>query len=172
MLVLGRVHQRFVTEFLLDLEMVVVTRVEVEDAPIEFHDMGGHPIQEVAVVADEHEAAGPFEQELLEPEEALQIQVVGRLVQEQQVRPLHEQTSQGHPHAPSSGELPDRPLEIVVPKGHAPQDRLSAGLKGIAVGGFEGRLQARPSRQAAARVVVGGVGSRRRMRRRCVRRGP
>ena len=42
---------------------------------------------------------------LLEPHARLKIQVIGRLVKEQQVRPDEERARKGHTHAPTSREI-------------------------------------------------------------------
>ena len=109
LLVLGGVDQSLVALPLLLLEVVVVARVEVDDAPVEIGDVGDHPVEEVAVVADDHQRARPGEQELLQPDEALEVEMVGGLVHEQQIGLLEQQPRQRHPHPPAPGQLGDRP---------------------------------------------------------------
>ena len=58
LLVLGGVDQGLVALPLLLLVVVVVAGVEVDDAPVEVGDVGDHPVEEVAVVADD-DAARP-----------------------------------------------------------------------------------------------------------------
>ena len=57
LLVLGGVDQSLVALALLLLEVVVVTRVEVDDASVEVGDVRDHAVEEVAVVADDDEGA-------------------------------------------------------------------------------------------------------------------
>ena len=115
LLVLGRVDQGLVALLLLLLEVVVVAGVEVDDAPVEVGDVRDHAVEEVAVVADDDQGARPGQQELLQPEQALEVEVVGGLVHEQQVGLLEQQPGQGHPHAPAAGELGDGPVEVGRP---------------------------------------------------------
>ena len=138
---LAALHERLVALALLHLEVVVVARVEVDDAAVEVGDMRGHAVEEVAVVADDHEGAGPAQQELLQPEEALQVEMVGGLVHEQQVRLLEQQTGECDPHAPAPGQLHDGPLEVLLAEAHAAQDGLRPGLEFVPLRVLEGRLQ-------------------------------
>src|SRR5664280_678296 len=48
-------------------------------------DVRRHPVEEPAVVRDDHGATGELQQRVLERSERLDIQVVGRLVEQQQV---------------------------------------------------------------------------------------
>ena len=89
-----------------------------------------------------------LEQELLQPDEALEVQVVGGLVHEQQVGLLQQQAGQGHPHAPAPGQLGDGPVEVGLLEAHAAQDGLRPGLELVAVGALEGRLEGAQSRAA------------------------
>ncbi len=47
--------------------------------------MRGNAVEEPAVVADDHGAAGEIEQRVLERAQRVDVQVVGRLVEQQQV---------------------------------------------------------------------------------------
>ncbi len=52
---------------------------------LEGEDVGGDAVEEPAVVADDHGAAGEILQRLLERAQRLDVEVVGRLVEQQQV---------------------------------------------------------------------------------------
>ena len=54
-------------------------------APVELDDAGGEPPEEHPVVRDEDERAAVAEQELLEPADRLDVEVVGRLVEQEDV---------------------------------------------------------------------------------------
>ena len=51
-------------------------------------------------------------QVLLEPVARLEIEMVGRLVEQQQVRLAEQQLGQRDPHLPAAGERLGRPLEV------------------------------------------------------------
>ena len=112
------------------------------------------PIEEPAVVADDHRAAGERQQRLLERAQRVDVEVVGRLVEQQQVRAALEQLRQvdaialaarqrpdlallvaplevepGHVGARRDGALAE--LDLVVPAGDLFPDRL-VGAKRVA----------------------------------------
>ena len=62
-------------------------------------------VEEVAVVRDEHHRAGVVGQVLLEPVARRQVEVVRRLVHQQQVRPRQQQLGERDAHLPAAREL-------------------------------------------------------------------
>ena len=72
--------------FLLAQERRVVARPRREAAAIELDDPRGQPLEERAVVGDEEHRAGVVGQERLEPVDGVDVEVVGRLVEQQQRR--------------------------------------------------------------------------------------
>ena len=65
-------------------------------AAVELEDPAGDVVEEVAVVGDGHDRAGIVLEEALEPRDALRVEVVGRLVEQQQVGLLEEQAAERH----------------------------------------------------------------------------
>ena len=82
----------------------VVALVGVELPAVHLADPLGHVVEEVAVVRDGHDGTGIGMEELLEPEDRLRVEVVGRLVEEQQVGSLEKQAAQRHAATLASGE--------------------------------------------------------------------
>ena len=76
-------------------------------AAVEFEDPLGDVVQEVAVVGDRDDGARIAAQMLLEPLHALGVEVVGRLVQQQQVRTLQQQPAQRNSAAFAAGQRGD-----------------------------------------------------------------
>ena len=70
------------------LEPIPVTRIFIRALPRQ--DMRGDAVEEHAVVADDHGATGELKQRGLQGGQGLDVQVVGRLVQKQQVATLLE----------------------------------------------------------------------------------
>src|SRR5690606_21743355 len=62
------------------LEVVVAAGVEREPAAVEVEDGARRPVQEVAVMADDQDRVRVALEVALEPERALEVEVVGRLV--------------------------------------------------------------------------------------------
>ena len=77
-------------------------------------------IDEIAIVAHEQDGAGPLLQMAFEPRHAVDIEMVGGLVEQQYVGFGEQQPGQRDPHAPSTGELPHRSLAIT---GSEPETR-------------------------------------------------
>src|SRR5262249_23081910 len=74
-----------------------VALVGVGVAGVELEDPLGHVVKEVPVVGDRDDGAGVLLQVLLQPLHALGVQVVGGLVEEQQVRLGQQQAAQRDP---------------------------------------------------------------------------
>ena len=158
----------------LDEKMIVVAGVDGDGAPDQVGDRRHHPVQEVPVVRDEHHAAVVGGEEALQPPEGLEIQVIGRLVEQQEVRPEQEQACQRRPHAPSTGELRERTMDLLRLEPEPAEDHLGLGLEAIPAQGFEavldlaipleqgpGRPRVRPCRRPAARAGPRGARPRR-----------
>ena len=85
---------------------------------------------------DDHERGAAGEQVLGEPADALDVEVVGGLVEDQEVEVLHERRAQGDPLALAAREPVDRGVEAPVAAGtEALDDRAAAGVRGPLVVG-------------------------------------
>ena len=77
-------------------------------------------------MADHDQRAGVALQPGLEPDEGVEVQVVGRLVEQQQVGRAHQRPRELQAHAPAAGEAVDRRVELVAREAQAQQQRLRA----------------------------------------------
>ena len=100
-------------------------------APVELDDAGGDGVDEVAVVADEEEGAGPGRQVLFEPGDGVDVEVVRRLVEDEDVGLGQQQSGEGHPHPPATGQLADRPVVGIGREAESVQDAMGLGLQGV-----------------------------------------
>ena len=80
----------------------VAAVVDVGGPAVELEDPGRHPVEHVAVVGDEDEAAGEGGEPLLQPRDRVEVEVVGRLVEHEQVAlgavtERHQRPGEGHP---------------------------------------------------------------------------
>jgi hypothetical protein len=91
-------------------EGVVAARVHGQPVLIEMDDALGHAVQQIAVVADQEQGLGIAPQIVLEPEARLQIEMVGRLVQQQEIGLGEQHRGERHPHAPAAGKAGERLL--------------------------------------------------------------
>ena len=97
----GRLLLALVQGALLLIEFVVA-RIAVELAAVDFDDLGDDAVHEFAVMRGHHQHALVVLQELFEPDQALEIEVVRGLVEQHGVR-LHQQDAgQRHAHLPAA----------------------------------------------------------------------
>jgi hypothetical protein len=84
--------------------VVVVAGVAVERAVAQLEDAGAEGVEERAVVGDDDQAAGVAREVVLKPEQRLEIEVVGRLVEQQQRGLGDEQAGEMGAHDPAAGK--------------------------------------------------------------------
>ena len=87
------------------LEAVVVAAIGDQLEVFQVHDPFGDPVQQVAVVGDQQQGAGIGSEVAFEPERRLQVEMIGRLVQQQEIGLGKQQRRQGDAHAPAAREL-------------------------------------------------------------------
>ena len=72
----------------------IIALVRDAAAAVELEDPARDLVEEIAVVSDGHDGAGVVFQEALQPGHQLGVEMVGRLVEQQQVGPLQEEPAQ------------------------------------------------------------------------------
>ena len=100
----------------------VVPAVELRFAALNLNDPGDHPVQEVAVVGDGQHRAPEAPDILLQPLRGVEVQVVRRLVQQQNVRVLQDEPPQVHPGLLPAGEAVEELLPLLLGNGEAVGD--------------------------------------------------
>ena len=151
-LVLGLRRAQRAARLPLDEVVVVVARVHRDAVGPELHDRRHHPIEEVAVVRDDDHGAVVRRQVALEPGERLEVEVVRRLVEQEERRAQEEQPRERGAHAPPPGQLGERSRELLLPEAEAAEDHPGRGLEAIAAERLEGVLEvAVPRGQRVAR---------------------
>ena len=96
---------------LLRLERLVgseVAGVAAQQAAVELDDAGADVVQEGAVVRDQHDAALEVLEQVFQPGDGVEVQVVGRLVEEEHVGAGHQGAGQGHALFHAAREAGDR----------------------------------------------------------------
>ena len=125
----------------LVLEARIVARVAPQPAVVDVHDYVHDAIEEVAVVRDDEERAAVALQPLLDPQYRVEIEVIGGLVEEQQVGRAHERLREVQPHAPAAGEARHRLVHLLVGETQAVQELLGARARRIGVRVVERGMQ-------------------------------
>ena len=92
----------------------------------------GQLIEKIAVVRNHEDGAGILAQVFLEPLQGFQVQMVGRLVQHQQVRLLHQQAGQVRAHHPAAAHLAQGPMEILFAETQAGENLFGLRLQLVA----------------------------------------
>ena len=109
----------------------VVAGVRRELAAVDLDDLRDEAVQKLAIVGRHHERAFELAKEPLEPDDRLDVEVVGRLVEEERVG-LHEQDARERDaHLPAAGELADVALDHLVAKAEPRQDLARPRLEGV-----------------------------------------
>ena len=106
------------TETLVALDLVVgEVALEPADLGVAFEreHVGGDAVEEPPIVADHHRAAREREQRVLERAHGVDVEVVGRLVEQQHVAALGEHLGEVDAVALTTGELADRLLLVASP---------------------------------------------------------
>ncbi len=117
----------------------VVALVGVEPAAVDLGDPLGDVVEEVPVVGDGEDGAGVVRQVLLEPEHALGVEVVGGLVEQQQVGLGQQQLAQRDAAALTTGEDGDVGVRRRAAQGV--HRLLELGVEVPGVGGVDGLLE-------------------------------
>ncbi len=99
---------------------------------------------------DDHVRVGIAGQVLLKPVAGFEIEVVGGLVEQQQVRPLEQELGKREAHLPAAGKFFSLTLPVVAVKAESAKNRADLGFERVAVAGHEFVFQ--------LLVAVGDVG--------------
>ena len=89
----------------LFLERRIGALVERQLAAIEMQDLVDRGVEQVAVMADDDHGARIIRQMVFQPQRAFEIEIVGRLVEQQQIGRGEQRRRERDPHPPAAGEF-------------------------------------------------------------------
>ncbi len=118
-------------------EIVVAAGIEIELALAQMQDGVDRIVEQLAVVADDQGGIRIFLQPRFEPQRAFEIEIVGRLVEQQKLGLGEQSRRERHAHAPAAGKFRHRPRQIVVGETEAAQDFRGAGGRAIGIDGVQ-----------------------------------
>ncbi len=101
-------------------------------AAIQMQDPCDRGVQEGQVVADDDESPLVRPEELHQPRLRVHVEVVRRLVQQEEIRAAEQDPAQLQPPALSTGKGPDRQMQPALGQADARRDRRGFGLRLIA----------------------------------------
>ncbi|MCY1354510.1 hypothetical protein D9M69_408900 [compost metagenome] len=133
------------------LEGRIAAAVEGQLALLEVRHVIDHTVEEIAVVGDQQEGAGVAFQPVLEPEDGVQVEVVGRLVEQQQLGRAHQRLGQVQAHPPAAGEVADAAVHLVAGEAETGQQLARTGVRRVAVGTVQLNVQTGDSGAVVAR---------------------
>ncbi len=83
-------------------ERVIGSLVKGQFAILKMQDRSNGAVQQAAVMADDDYGVGIFCQIAFQPNRPFKVQIVGRFIQQQQIRLCKQYCGQGHAHPPST----------------------------------------------------------------------
>ena len=100
-------------------EELAVAPVGLEESlridAVELEHASGHVLEEVAVVAHHEDGARPVGEDFLQPEDAIDVEMVGRLVHQQDVRLARQLARDREALPPAAGQRADRRAAVGEP---------------------------------------------------------
>ena len=143
LLALDRAPERELARRLLLAPGVPRALEELRAAGLELEHRGADRLEEPAVVGDEHDGGVERLQVALEPLERGDVEVVGRLVEQQQVGVARERAGERRARELAAGERRERAVEVLVAEAEAVQRRVDLVAPAVAAGVLEPRLGGR-----------------------------
>ncbi len=98
-------------------------------------------VDEVTVMGNHHQCALITAQPALQPEHGIQVQVVGRLIQQQDIRGCHQRPGQIEPDAPAAGKIYNGLFQVVGGETQTQQQLFRPAGCAVTVDGFQGLVQ-------------------------------
>ena len=136
--------------------VVVIALVQRNPVGLDSQNPGCHLVEKSPVVGGDEHTAPEGGQVLLEPQVSFQVQVVGRLVQQEHIGLAEEKPGQGGPHCPAAAELADGTGKIGLLESQPGEYRFGLVIPVIAAGGFQGRIQ--PAQTPEKFILNIGIG--------------
>src|ERR1035437_10167002 len=137
----------------LALVEIVVAGVGDDLAGIDLGDFGDDAVHELAVVRGHQQRTGVTLEELLQPDDGLDVEVVGGFVHEQHVGAAEEDAGEGDAHLPAAGERADVAIDLVVLEAEPVQHLARLRLKLVAAEMFVGLLHLAEARDDAVHAA-------------------
>ena len=119
----------------LPLEIIIAAGIQRDLAAFEVEDIVHHIVEQVPLVADDHDGGAIGFQEVFQPHGGFKIKVVRRLVEQQQIGLGEQQRGQRDAHPPAAGVTVQRAVLRCFIKAEADQDAAGARRRRIGIDG-------------------------------------
>ena len=118
----------FLHEVLVEVSLIAV-KLPVTD----LEDAAADRVEKLTVVGNRKDGAGKFFDLFLKPAQGLEVEVIGRFVEHQEIGFHDQQTGQVGPHDPPSAQGAGGLVEVLRMEGQAGKDFFGLGLEGETV---------------------------------------
>ena len=126
------------TAFLTENKVLRIVHLIVIDASHgHFDGTGGDAIDKLTVVTDDDDRLGTVNQEIFQPLDGLDVEVIGRLVEQEHIGILKQELRQLDTHTPTATELAGRFVEVFAQETQTEQGLLHIFLEVSEVDGIE-----------------------------------
>ncbi len=132
----------------LHFEGAVVARVEGQPRLVEVRHVRHGRVEEVTVVRNQEQRAAVVRKPALDPHHGVEVEMVGRFVEQQQVRTADQRAREVEAHAPAAREIRDRAVEVGHGEAEPGHETRRAGARTVTVDAFE------PGMEVCKRVPV------------------
>ena len=105
------------------------------------HDVVTYRIEKIPVVRNQQQGTGVTRQPLLQPQQRIEVEVVGGLIKQQHVGGHEQGARQVDAHPPAAGEVSQGPCEIRLTKTEAHQQLSRPRLRTVAIQRLDGAMQ-------------------------------
>ena len=130
---LGVVRQQALAGLFGGGHVLVVAREQAQLAVVQVGHVGADAVQEVAIVGNDDHGAVARGEHAFQPADGVDVQVVGRFVEQQHVRVREQRLGQQHAQLSSRGDGAHRAEVLLQRDAQAEQQLAGAGLGGVAV---------------------------------------
>ncbi len=132
---LAQIHLLLLGEALgaLHFEGRVVAAIQTHFLVLDMRDMAHHRVEEIAIVGNQQQSAGITLEPVFQPVGGIEIEMIGRLVEQQQIARAHQGLGKIQTDAPATGEFADRPRAIGLAEAQAVQQLFGAVMGVVAV---------------------------------------
>ena len=113
--------------------LVIVARIDAQLAVVQIRHVRTDHVQEVTVVRDDDHGAVAIVQRLLQPADGVDVQVVRRFVEQQDVRVREQRLCQQHAQLPAGRHFAHRAVMLFNRNAYAQQQLARARLRRVAV---------------------------------------
>ena len=137
----------------LALVEIVIAGVDDDLAAIDLRDLGHDAVHEFAVVRRHQQRAGVRLEEVLQPDDRFDVEVIGRLVHQQHVGPAEQHARQRDAHFPAAGERPHVAIDLVVVESEPVQHLARLRLESVAAEVLVLLLHLAETRQNAVHLI-------------------